>query len=174
MPRLPLYVFEERGLVVADGVNPPVALGQLRIFLWVKLGSEVARRQAVLDTGAPFTFLPKQIWIPLHQQGSIGWVAHPPGVTPRDRLPVLRVGGGRYPFRLGRVDVRVVRFDGSGLRTTTVLVQCLEDEQLTSGDPAPLKARPVFGLAGGLLHGRQLVVESDAAGGQWSAALVEP
>jgi hypothetical protein len=167
-------VFEEAGLVVSDGVNPPVNLNQLRLFLWVKLGDEYSHRQAVLDTGAPFTILPKQVWAILHRRGSITWVAHTPGTAPRGSLPIVVVGGSRYPFRLGRVAVQVTKLDGSELRPVPVLAQCLEDEQLTPSDPVPLRARPILGLAGGLLHGRQLLVEADAAGQHWSAALVEP
>ncbi len=107
MPELKLDVYEEAGLVVSDGVNPPMNLDQRRLFLWVKLGDEFAQRHAILDTGSPYTILSKQVWSVLHRRGSVRWVAHAPEISRRDKLPRAVVAGGSYPFRLGRIAVRV-------------------------------------------------------------------
>jgi hypothetical protein len=169
MPSVALDVFEEPGTVVSDGTNPPVTLGQLRVFVWVKLGAETAHRQAVVDTGAPFTILPKQVWSALDQRRAVEWVAHPPGIG--GRLPVIQIAGAPYDYRLGRVDVQVARLDGAELRPVPVLVLCVEDDP---GDGRRrMKGRAVLGLAGGLLHGRRLTLEADDTGAKWSGSLVE-
>lgn len=125
MPRVALDVFEVGDTVISDGTLPPVPFGQLQIFVWVKLGGEYAARQAVLDTGAPCTVLSKHIWTELDRRNAVAWLAHPPG---RDaELPVLRIAGGRYGFRFGRIDIRVSSLGGDELRPVPVLVQRVED-----------------------------------------------
>lgn len=171
MPQVRLTPQDDGGIHL-DGQRPGVYLPQLRLRVWVKIGTEYRIRQAVFDTGAPAAVFSKPVWEPLAARGEVEWVCHPPDGTDRLLLPRATVLRGRYPFRLGRVTVQPVDLNDGELRPTPVLVQCTEDDRQAVGDPEPLPRLLILGM-NGLLSGRTLTITGSPDGATWAAALAE-
>lgn len=126
-------------------------------------GSEALRAGlplCILDTGAPLSIVPEYIW------------AHflPGAVTPLpfdSAMPFqhrsVTVGGGRFPFDLGELDIRLT---DSHQRTVNLRVVAQ-----FARDGGALTIPIVLGLSGGALDGRVLRSEPDPAapfGQAWS------
>ena len=109
---------------------------------------------AILDTGAPLTLFPYEVWQPF--EAAITWLAQPPlpAGGPR-RVAIL---GGTWAYRLGRVRMGLLDDDGGWLAPAWTNAWFLDD------DPAAPK-QAVLGLRTGLFDGRQL--RSDSSGEEW-------
>jgi hypothetical protein len=172
MPQVRLTPQDDGGVHLDDGRSPAVYLPQLRLRLWVKVGTEYRIRQAVLDTGAPAAVFSRAVWEPLAARGEIEWVCHAPGGDDRPLLPRTAVLRGRYPFRLGRVTIQPVDLNAGELRPAPLLVQCTEDDPRAAADPEPLPRLLILGMSG-FLNGRSLAVAASPDGATWTATLSE-
>lgn len=150
--------------------GPPLTLPKRRIRAWVLLGNQVVLRQAIIDTGAPYCTLTRRVWADLDQRGQIDWVAFPPG-GPGASLPTMELLGGKHPFRIGRVAIRLTELAANSpiLATDPVLALCVESDTLSD----VIQSGVILGL-GGLLNGRTLVVQASEVGDRWSAVLIQP
>lgn len=105
---------------------------------------------AALDTGAWMSVFDHPTWSRLDRRGLVEFLPPPPGApTPR-----LAIGGGRAEYRLGRVHVGLIDYDGPNpprrLPAVPVTAQLLADPQLRL--PFPI----LFGFHGGVLDDRVL------------------
>lgn len=172
MPTVPLYPQDEGGVTLPTS-GGPLYLPQRRLYVWARVGGEYAPRQAVLDTGAATCVFSRVVWDGFEKRREIEWVSHPPGGSDRSVLPRTTILKGTYPFRLGRVAVQVVEFNGeAALPPVSVLVQCLEDMPVAPADPPQLPRLLLVGLDG-ILRGRTLTVTASADGTAWAASLAE-
>lgn len=162
MPRIELTV-QDRGGVTAPLAGGPVYLPNREIRVWGYFGTEPVMRAAVLDTGAPACTLPARVWTALDRRHDITWLG------PRVSGHSIKVFGGSYPFRLGRVRLQLVDL-ASELAPRDVIAICTDDPQATASH---LQLPLLVGLAD-VLHGRSLLVEASADGRTWTAALTEP
>lgn len=157
MPRVELIVepVEIRG-VAADGdipLEPPqpglarVPLRRLTCYLRVPLVPGAQR--AVIDTGAPISYFPHQIWA-----NDFRWrEGRDFDILPIAGNPPL-VGqtlGFRYPFRLARLRVPII-LAGRDLRAPRLQVDSLVTQLAERGGPTVI----LLGLWGGVLDGRRL------------------
>lgn len=165
-----LYPQDDGGVTISDPSGKVIYVPQYRLRVWVKVGAEYTRRQAVLDTGSPTCILSKQVWAPLHDRGEIEWLCHPPSAAISfASLPRTTLLLGTYPFRLGRVFIQPVDLETGSLSPLPLLVQCTEDEDDAL---APLPRVFVLGLAG-LLNGRTLSLSASSDGRDWQGTLSE-
>lgn len=102
---------------------------------------------AVVDTGAPLSSFPRNIWSIFEQQ--IEWLElHDAGTSPVG--PFVSIAGHRYPFRLGRIVVTVADFEGRRLTPAPILALFLDE-------PPGVRPPPVLlGLSRGILEGRRM------------------
>jgi hypothetical protein len=173
MPAVPLDAVYEDGRTLPTADGGLIHLHQRRLLAWVTLGTDHVIHRAVVDTGAPTCIFRKETWKKLHGRGQIEWVCHPPGTAAVDALPRTTFLGGTYPFRLGRVSLRIVGAKvGDELSPVPVLVQCTEDTPVMPDDPPALPPLLLIGLEG-VLNGRTLTVTASADGTAWAASLAE-
>jgi hypothetical protein len=169
MPIIPLTPQDDGWVTIANSSGSPVYLPQRRIRGWVRLATQVAAQQAIIDTGAPACFLSKSIWSRLHAQNQVTWVSHSPGLTSVGSLPNTNFLGRRTPYRPGRVVFKPVDIHcrGRELSPRAVLTICLEDE------PNPVQHRIIIGLVE-VLDGRTLQIQVSEDGQRWVALMAEP
>lgn len=79
--------------------------------------------------------------------------------------------GGKHPFRVGRVAIRLTELAANSpiLATAPVLALCVESDTLSD----VIQSGVILGL-GSLLNGRTLVVQASEVGDRWSAVLIQP
>jgi hypothetical protein len=125
----------------------------LRLHLDVLVGRDPTRnspderrpRRTILDTGAPLTIFPKDLW-----QSFADEIVRLPFVGEQGQIG--RAGGRQFSYFLGRVWVGVTDPFDRRLPAVPVLAQFREDA-IPAGEPLP----PILlGLWGGILEGRQL------------------
>ncbi|MCI0699495.1 MAG: hypothetical protein L0241_00220 [Planctomycetia bacterium] len=112
----------------------------------------------VLDTGAPLTIFPFQVWQPFAD--AIQWLNQPPAGSGGRSVTIL---GGTFPYRLGRLRFGAVDLDGNWLPAVSSNAWFLEDTPT-----APRQA--VLGLRTRLFEKRQLrcaEVPEDVFGQVW-------
>jgi hypothetical protein len=152
----PAHVFRFRR---SDGT--PDQIPGLRLRVYVNLSALVrpgqtathaAYPKCVLDTGAYLTIIPERIW----GQFNPGAVTHLPfdPAMPK-RLRTIDLPGGSFPYKLAEVAIRVQDRVGAALNLVAVA-------QLTD-DGGRLTIPMVLGLRGGVIDGRILRGEPDAA-----------
>jgi len=124
-------------------------------------------RQAIVDTGCPVCTLPKRVWNKFNDRGDISWLAAPPATVSAAELTHTTVLlGGRYPYRVGRVRLRIVDMGDGQLSAIKVLALCTEDAETSE---VPL----ILGLAE-ILNGRSLLIQASESGERWAAVINEP
>jgi len=129
----------------------------LRIRIHLRIGPDLHRPEdrrkqvrAILDTGAPLTLFPSQVWSTF-PRSQIEYVDFPPGISSR----LLSAGGMRCPFRLGWIWLGVEDDERpiGRLPAQRVLAQFAEDG-------GRLKSNVLIGLSHSILTGRRLVRET--------------
>jgi hypothetical protein len=174
VPQIRLRVQDEGGRTLPASGGRTAYLPQYRLRAWVRVGSELLPRHAIIDTGAPAGIFSYQVWSTFQTRGDITWVAHPPTETDRTALPRIDVHGGNYPFRLGRIRLELADLDKGRLTSRDAMVICTEDVPLTpSGSPPQLPRLLILGLVD-VMNGRSLLLQASADGRQWTAVLSEP
>lgn len=157
MIRVPLGIRAVlRRFPATAGGGPPVAFTEYRVVCPLLVGAGRHFFDAWIDTGAPVSVFPQRVWRAFPDE--IDWVD-----DVERPLREASVGGVGYPFRYGRIPVGVISAD---LRTELPPVSVLA---MFTWDGEKLPA-PLVGLAGGVLAGRRLVVESDLAAARLEAA----
>lgn len=161
MPVLDLLVekMDVRGLP-KDGnltLDPPLPdLSRVllrRLYCWLRVPPTPGARKAILDTGAPLTVLPHQVW-----KHDFGWRAG----QHFDELSIADLGTTltgqvlhyRYSCRLARLRVPV-ELAGSNLKGDRLRIDSLVCQLAEAGGPPYI----ILGLWGGVFTGRQLAIE---------------
>ncbi len=165
MAGVKLYLRTLGGNPVLRFVRPGGALDALpvlRLFAYVDLRAHVqlgsgsvvkaAHPDCVVDTGSPLSVLPEYIWSRF-RPGAVTPLPFDPALPQVRRF--LTVGGGRYPFELGELDICLRDLDGRTMSLRAVA-------QLTR-DNGALQVPMLLGLSGGVIDGRILRSEPDAA-----------
>jgi hypothetical protein len=156
--RVRLYLKAATGSPIFRFARPgaaPDAIPALWLFVYVDLltqvrpGSRLAARAAypdcLIDTGCHLSVIPEYIWSHFHP-GVVTPLPFDPAMPQRQRS--FFFGGGRYPYELGELTVRLTDLDH---RTMDVRLVA----QLTR-DNGALTVPMVLGLRGGALDGRVL------------------
>jgi hypothetical protein len=112
-------------------------------------------RGALIDTRAGLSVFPEREW--RKWESRVEWLAWAGRVAER-APPRVKVLGGNYPYRVGRVWVTALDADGRRLSPVPVVGQFPEDGGGLS--------RILVGLHGSILDRRRLVVDT-AAGQAW-------
>lgn len=138
-----------------------VALPGLRLVAFARFlgrvadtpdGRRVAFMKCIVDTGAPLTIVPQDIWQHL-RPGVVTPLAFDPSMPVHHR--VLSIAGGTYPYTLGELTVPLVDRSG-GSMPVRVLAELVQDA-------GALDIPILLGLRGGLFDGRRVVAEPDPA-----------
>jgi hypothetical protein len=123
---------------------------QLRCYAW--LPAALMPRDAIIDTGSPYSWFPADIWTHFREGTDFEWLPFGPGVTP----PATRTVGWTFTFRMARMLQPIRLFDLSAeIGRDRVVVQ------FADGNPPPRGQAPpsfVVGLWGGLLDDTKLVI----------------
>jgi hypothetical protein len=158
-----------RETVVPAAGGGAIRLPRRQIRAWAHFGTERVMRQAVVDTGCPICTLPKRIWEKLDRRGDVAWVADPPATVSAGGIThTTALLGGRYPYRLGRIRLRIVDLGDGELAPRDVLTLCTEDPAVPPQDPLPL----IIGLAE-VMNGRSLLLQVSESGERWLALMTE-
>lgn len=172
MPRLILYLDRADPTFALRFVRPdgtPGDLPQLRLITFANLFRQIRRRpdaaqvgitKCVIDTGSPLSLVPEAVSQFL-RPGAITPLPFLPS-TPPDRRQVT-VAGGRFPFDLGEITLRLEDKSGGRLDVTVVA--------MFTRDGGRLNVPLTLGLCGGVLDGRVLRSGPDPAaphGREWT------
>ncbi len=129
-------------------------LPRLQFRCWARLPGILTTRDAVVDTGSPFTWIPQEIWQHFRPGADFEWLPYPAGFVP----PQGKTAGWNFRFRFARMLVPIALHDPvTELERHGVIVQ------LTDGSP-PVPARTnrpahlLVGLWGGLLDNTRIAV----------------
>jgi hypothetical protein len=136
IPVLWLYAFVQLQRYVQPGPNAPAA----------------AYPECVVDTGAHLTTIPERIWGQF-KPGAVTMLPFDPAVPQSQR--VVAFGGGRWPYDLAELTIRILDKDRRSLDATAVA-------QLTR-DGGALTVPMVLGLRGGAIDTRILRAEPDSS-----------
>ncbi|MCI0705657.1 MAG: hypothetical protein L0241_31745 [Planctomycetia bacterium] len=141
---------------------------QFRCLL--RLPNQVLPKDAIIDTGAPLTCIPQDIWDSLRVGVDYEWLPFAAGMQP----PSARIAGWQFTFRIARFLVPVSLLDYS-TEVERPDVIC----QFADGNPpsyAGRKSLPpiIIGLWGGLLEGGKIGVERDPSSGRVNGELAFP
>ena len=165
MARVRLYLMAADGYPVFRFVRPGGALDsipalRLRALLdlrpHVRPGGPAAANAAypecILDTGSPLAIIPESIWSHFHP-GVVTPLPFDSATPARQRF--VTVGGGRHPYDLGELGIRLTDHDHRTMDFRIVA-------QLTR-DGGALAIPMTLGLRGGVIDGRILRAEPDPA-----------
>lgn len=165
MARVRLYLKSLSGSPTFQFVRPggtPDAIPALRLFTYVdlrtsvQLGSSLAAKAAhpdcVIDTGAHLSVIPEYVWS-FFRPGTVTPLPFDPAMPQRHRS--FFIGGGRYPYDLGELDLHLRDLDNHTMDVRIVA-------QLTR-DNGTLTIPMILGLRGGAIDGRILRGAPDPA-----------
>jgi hypothetical protein len=134
----------------------------------VRLPNSLLPKDAVIDTGAPFTFIPHEVWHPLRPGVDYEWLPFAAGAP----QPVGRIAGWRFTFRIARFLAPLSLLD----YTTEIERPDVIAAFASSNPPGGRPGLPaiIIGLWGGLLEGGRIGVERDPATGRTTGDLAFP
>jgi len=157
-------------LTVADPRGGAVRVPVPQFRCLVQLPGGLFPKDAVIDTGAPITWFPENVWRPLRDGVDFEWLGFPPGVPP----PVARISSWQFTYRMVRFLAPLTLMDYSTMVDRPDVVAAFAagnpPAYRTSKAPPPV----IVGLWGGLLEGGRLAVGRDPAGGQVTGELEFP
>jgi len=161
MTRIRLRLVETEEIRCVDSRGESLVIPRMRLETLIQFapfkGSSSAAsppvRAALIDTDTALSVFPEREWRPWEH--CIEWLTFP-AHSASHKLPRIRVLGGQYPYRMGRLQIAVVDEDGHRLPSMPVIAQFTED--------AGSLSRILMGMRGGILEGRRLLV--DVARGQ--------
>ncbi|MBA4065174.1 MAG: hypothetical protein C0501_15955 [Isosphaera sp.] len=158
MPVIRLAVRYLTDLAPHDPSGNPVPVPRPQLRCLVKLPGALLPQDGVIDTGAPLTTVPEDLWRPLQAGTDYEWLIFPPG-TP---TPVGVMAHWRYTFRLARFLAPVTLIDYATAVDRPGVVAAFAD----SNPPAAGRGLPpvVVGLWGGLLEGGAVAVDRTPGG----------
>jgi hypothetical protein len=161
MTRIRLQLVAKDELRCVDPQGTSVVVPRMRLLTLLDFGpldgaavrTASSIRRALIDTGAALSVFPERVWRSF--QHRIEWLTFA-GHSASHQLPRVRVLGGEYPYRMGRVRVAAIDREGHRLPALPVIAQFTED--------AGRLPRILMGMRGGILEGRRLLL--DVARGQ--------
>ena len=164
MARVQLYLQPPRGAPVFRFSRPGglrVSIPALWIFTCVDLMSHVrpgqdasaaAFPECVVDTGCHLSAIPERVWGQF-RPGAVTPLPFDPAMP--QSLRFVSLAGGRWPYDLGELTIRIRDLVG-GSMDVRVVAQLIRDN-------GNYKAPMILGLRGGVIDGRILRGEPDAA-----------
>lgn len=168
MPRIELTSFGRYTYIpVEEPGGTPLNLPRIQFRCWLRLPGVLFPRDAIIDTGSPFTWLPEEAWENLTVGVDYEELPFPQGYPP----PRGQTAGWSFTFRFARVLRPIGIHDGRAeLSRQNVIVQ------LADGNPPipPGSQKPavvVLGLWGGILENTNLLISTDPASGHVVGAL---
>lgn len=146
--------------VVATG--GPLSVPQVQFRCFVRFPNSLLPKDAVIDTGAPLTFVPEDVWRPLRPGMDYEWLPFVPGAVP----PLARLAGWQFAFEMARFLGPVSLLDYATEVPRPGVIAAF-----ATGNPRPQSARQslppiVIGLWGGLLEGGSIGISRDPATGR--------
>ena len=138
--RRPLSIIDRHGAIIT--------VDRVRIFSLVLLGAEANRavQDCIIDSASELNVFPKKVWERIEDQ--IEWL------TDHSQASSLRVAGGIFPFRYGRINAVAIQPDlKQKLPAVSILGQFLEDNRQLD--------YALLGLSNGILHRRKLTIDVD-------------
>ncbi len=151
--RVRLKLVTEKQTVVIDHAGLRVLRAE-RLLTLFKFPTPTAWHHGIIDTGAPFTVFPEDVWRPVESE--IEWVKAPEGrELPEWLRSVSGLSGGRFSCRIGIIDVAFFDSAMRILRPRKIVVKCVQD--------ASTVRTPLIGLGGSVLEGTRLTVEYSTA-----------
>lgn len=135
-------------LKLVDSKGVEVSLDSVRLHCAFLVGApgQAHFRQALVDTASELSLFPERHWRAFESQ--IEWL------TDRIISKKARVGGGEFPFRLGRITITVIQADlNAQLAPAPLLAQFVNDDEKLG--------HALLGLGGGFLRQRRLVIDPD-------------
>lgn len=137
-----------------------LAVHQPQFRCLLRLPNALLPKDAVIDTGAPFTFFPEEVWRPLRVGVDYEWLPFATNTSP----PPARIAGWQFTFRIARFLLPVTLLD----YTTTVERHDVVAAFADSNPRAARKSLPsiIIGLSGGLLEDGAIGIARDPASGR--------
>lgn len=167
MPRVELTAYGPYSPLPLVAPAGPLLAPRVQFRCFLRLPNVLAPRDAVIDTGAPFTIFPEEVWRPLRAGTDFEWLPFAPGFAP----PAARTPGWTFTYRFARFLLPVGLHDGrTELHRDGLIAQFADSNPLVSAGSQRL-AVAVVGLWGGALEGTSVRVETDAATGRLAGAL---
>lgn len=153
-------------VILPGGGTLDVPKFQLRCVL--DLPGPAGSVNAVIDTGAPLTFVPEDVWRKLRPGVDFEWLPFVPGSA----LPTGQFVGWSFSFRMARFLAPVAVMDYStDVERADVVAAFADGNPPVGGQQTP---SVVVGLWGGLLEGSRLHLDRDPATGRPAGSLVYP
>ena len=169
VPTIRLATFATGPALQLTGPGGPPAVPRVQLRALLRVPEAVFPRDAVIDTGAPFTCFPQVPWTGFRQGIDSEWCPFDPAVPP----PAARIAEWAFGFRIARFLVPLTLIDYSTEVDRPDVVAAFAD-----GNPPAYRNRsalpPVVGLWGGLLEGCTIAVGRDPVGGHVTGALAFP
>lgn len=152
----------------ARGIPVPVFRPQFRCL--ISLPNTLLPQDGVIDTGAPFTCFPEDLWTRFRVGVDFEWLSFPAGTA----TPTGTMANWRYTFQFARFLVPLTLLD-----YTTAIDRPGVIAAFALGNPPAFAGRPglppiVVGLWGGVLEGGRLAIDRDPASGQVTGELEFP
>ncbi|MBX9580128.1 MAG: hypothetical protein K2X87_07445 [Gemmataceae bacterium] len=155
MPRVRLTTYTVGSpLQVVLPAGGSLLLPQLQFRCPVRLPGSSTTRDAVIDTGSPYTWIPRDIWRPLRAGIDFDWLPFAAGRRP----PVSKMAGWSSGFRMARFLGPVELLDGATtLSRVGVIAQMFDgNPPIPIGSKRPMHM--VIGLWGGLLDDTKIAI----------------
>ncbi len=170
MPTVRLATLATGPALQLTGSAGPTAVSRVQLRALLRVPGVVFPRDAIIDTGAPFTCFPQQIWSPFQEGTDFEWCPFDPAIP----APSARVTDWTFGFRVARFLGPLALLDYSTEVERPGVVAAF-----AAGDPpgyGSRKALPpvIVGLWGGLLEGGRVAVDRDPVGGYVTGALEFP
>ena len=142
-----------------------LAIPQPQFRCLIRLPNQLLPKDALIDTGAPFTFLPEEVWMPLRVGSDYEWLPFTAGTRP----PPARIAGWQFTFRIARFLAPLTLLDYSTVVERHGVIAAFAAGSVS----ATRKSLPpiIIGLWGGLLEGGQVGVTRDSHTGRVTGGL---
>src|SRR5262249_15236376 len=109
MPQLLLMSYNPFASIPVDEPSGNrLLIPRIQFRCWLRLPGVIFPRDVIIDTGAPFTCFPEDVWQPLHAGVDYEWLAFPTGYTP----PRAQTVGWNFTFRFARLCQPIGIHDG--------------------------------------------------------------
>ena len=167
MPSIGLSAYAPGPAIDVTTRTGPLQLPRLQFRCYVRLPGSSVSRNGIIDTGSPYSWVPRDIWLPLRPGIDFEWLPFAGGQRP----PVSKMAGWSSGFRMARFLAPVELLDGStSLTRAGVIVQMLDgNPPIPIGSKRPMHL--VIGLWGGLLDNTKIVITPNPRTGSVDGAL---
>lgn len=177
MPVIELSVRQTKTHNLQRPGTAPLVVPVRRLFARSRLGTSEGTVLALLDTGAPLTFVDYYRWLECDGAGEIDWggAAH---AEPASQLPTAPLLGHRIPYRVGHIRIRLWGACGCPeLDLGAVPVACIEYTPTVPNCETFLATNTGAEVLLGMhqtFRERTLQLQATADGARWAASLAQP